>query len=369
MKYGAKWILPIEGDPIENGSIEIKDGKIVKISRKSNGKVLDLGEGIIMPALINSHTHLEMPKIDTVSQSGFMPWLDSFLKSVKAMHKADFQIQLQKNERKSAENGTCLVCDITNHEDLRYSSAGFSFYEQIGWDSAPIKEIRSINNIVRCYAAHAIYSTSPAKIKATYDYNTMRGLPWSIHLAESNDEIEFCSGKGKFIDFWKDAGNLKLIRIPHLTPALYLDKLGVLGKNSILVHAVHLSEKELDLIAQRGSTICVCPRSNEHIGVGKAGINRFLKRGINVVAGTDSLLSNKDLNMIKEIEYIVENFGIKPETAIKFATSNAGIALDRPFGILKEGYCAPILFFEGNASDPYEIMFNEKNNSAVRIIS
>ena len=135
------------------------------------------------------------------------------------------------------------------------------------------------------------------------------------------------------------------------------------------MHAVHLSEKELDLIAQRGSTICVCPRSNEHIGVGKAGINRFLKRGINVVAGTDSLLSNKDLNMIGEIEYIVENFGIKPETAIKFATSNAGIALDRPFGVLKEGYCTPILFFEGNASDPYEIMFNEKNNSAVRIIS
>ncbi len=369
MKYGAKWILPVEGDPIENGSIEIKNGKIIKISRKADGKVLDLGEGIIMPALINSHTHLEMPEIDTVSRSGFMPWLNSFLKSVKVMNKADFQIQLQKNEKMSIESGTCLICDITNHEDLKYSSAGFSFYEQIGWDNTPIKEMGNVNNIIRCYAAHAIYSTSPAKIKATYSYNTMRGLPWSIHLAESNDEIEFCSGKGRFIDFLKKAENLKHIKIPHMTPVLYLDKLGVLGKNSILVHAVHLSDKELDLIAQRRSTICVCPRSNEHIGVGKPGINRFLKRGINVVAGTDSLLSNKDLNMIKEIEYIIENFGIKPETAIRFATLNAGIALDRPLGILKEGYCTPILFFEGNASNPYEIMFNEKTNSAVRMIS
>ncbi len=363
MIYKAKWILRVDKPPIENGSIEIQNGKIVKIGKKITGKTVDLGSGVMLPALINSHTHLEMPKIDTVSHKGFIRWLRSFIKEIKVMDRQFFQENLQKNETVSKSDGTSFVCDITNHANLTYKTKGVSFAEQIGWDDKPIVKLEKTgNSIVHSYAAHAIYSTSPEKIKASYFYCKANNLPWSIHLAESAEEIAFCSGKGEFIDFLNGFADINYIKIPHLKPAVYLDSLGVLRRNSILVHSVHLSDEEIELIAQKGCTICVCPRSNEYIGVGRADIEKFLEKGINVVAGTDSLLSNDDLSMIKEIEYIVDNFKIAPYIALKFATINAQKALGVTFGKLEEGYNAPLLFVQGNSSDPYEIIFDGKAN-------
>jgi cytosine/adenosine deaminase-related metal-dependent hydrolase len=154
-------------------------------------------------------------------------------------------------------------------------------------------------------AAHAPFSVGraafaalDAAIRASFDG------PRSIHLAESSDELEFLlTGRGAWRDLLERVGRWVPGWVPPACgPVDYLDRVGWLRPGLIVVHGVQLTDAELALLVGRGVTLVTCPRSNVWTGVGPPPIDRFIRSGVRLALGTDSLASTPDLNLFAELE-------------------------------------------------------------------
>ena len=128
--------------------------------------------------------------------------------------------------------------------------------------------------------------------------------PRCIHLAESSDEREFLlTGRGAWRELLERVGRWDPGWVPPACGSVeYLDRVGWLGPGLIAVHGVQLTDEELALLAGRGVTLVTCPRSNVWTGVGNPPIDRFIRSGVRLALGTDSLASAPDLNVFAELE-------------------------------------------------------------------
>jgi cytosine/adenosine deaminase-related metal-dependent hydrolase len=198
---------------------------------------------------------------------------------------------------------------------------------------------------------HSVYSVSPAIIAESKEWTRARGLPFSIHVAEHLDEIEFLqSGKGLCRELLERVGRWDPAwRPPGKTPIEYLDCLGALDSRTLLVHAVHMSEADWALAAKRGCAVVFCPRSNRNLGSGRPWIERALSLGISCALGTDSLASNTDLNLFAEAAFALDNHpSIDPRKVIEMITVNPARSLGRKsdFGSIEPGAKARMLAIE-----------------------
>ena len=148
-------------------------------------------------------------------------------------------------------------------------------------------------------AAHAPYSVSIELFRAI---GRLPG-PRSVHLAESAEEVEFLiSGKGPWRDILEERGRLDGEWVPpRKRPVDYLESVGWLRDDTIVVHGVQLVDDEIDRLVKAGSTLVVCPRSNDWTGAGVPPIAKFYAGGLRVAIGTDSLASAPDLNVFEEL--------------------------------------------------------------------
>jgi cytosine/adenosine deaminase-related metal-dependent hydrolase len=190
-------------------------------------------------------------------------------------------------------------------------------------------------------AAHAPYTTSAALFREVKAWGAARLKTVSTHVAESEEEIVFLrTGKGPLGDLLEERGMaLGRWQPPDCGGVVYLDRLGFLDSLSLCVHVVHVSEEEIRLLRSSGAGVCCCPRSNIFLGNGLPPVARFLETGIPCGLGTDSLASNDDLNLFKEMAVLIDQCGVRPETALAMATiygaRNLGMA--GLYGSLEEG--------------------------------
>jgi aminodeoxyfutalosine deaminase len=197
-------------------------------------------------------------------------------------------------------------------------------------------------------AAHAVYSTSAPVIEQAKDWCRSRDKVFSIHVAEHEQEMEFLrtgggfcrellTALGRWVEGWVPPGG---------SPVAYLDTLGVLDAKTLLVHAVHLSRSDWETLASRGCAVCFCPRSNHYLGAGKADVSRAIRMGIPAALGTDSLASNRDLNLFAEAGFLLDHWpDVSPDTVIAMMTMGGARALgtqDR-FGSLAPGKSAAVI--------------------------
>jgi cytosine/adenosine deaminase-related metal-dependent hydrolase len=177
---------------------------------------------------------------------------------------------------------------------------------------------------------HAAHTTSGALLRALGGRATAAAEPISIHVAESEDESTLLrGGAGPFAEFLRERGAWdETWRAPGLTPVEYLDRLGLLGRRTLAVHAVHLSQTDIARFQARGVTVVTCPRSNAALGVGLAPVPKLLASGIPVAIGTDSLASAPDLDMFAEVAALRESHpALAPAAALRMATFNGARAL------------------------------------------
>jgi 5-methylthioadenosine/S-adenosylhomocysteine deaminase len=130
---------------------------------------------------------------------------------------------------------------------------------------------------------HSPYTCGPETLQKSKDLTRARGVPFFIHLAETRGEVE---------DLTCRTG---------LSPATYLDRLGLLDDATVVVHAVWLESADLELLAQRGVKVSHCPESNLKLGAGVAPIPALLNLGVTVGLGTDGAGSNNNLDLWGEI--------------------------------------------------------------------
>ncbi|MBN2141636.1 MAG: amidohydrolase family protein [Desulfovibrionaceae bacterium] len=343
---------------IQDAAIIHDQGRILEVgtyaalARGFSGPVRDLGEATVAPALINAHSHLEFSGLRGRAPSGrgFAAWVTGLM----AAAGRGFDSEAVKSAcLELADSGTAFVADTATRNAeavagiLDDSGLFFVlFVEAVGHGPGrpyPADLLDRAWGRGRAAAAgHALYSTSPEALRRARDQSRRRGLPFSLHLAEHRDEENILlDGSGLFADILRDRGLLKGFVPPGKTPLAYALELGLLDPGVLAVHCVRLSRREVADLARTGASVCLCPRSNAFIGVGRAPWEDLVRAGVNVCLGTDSLASNTDLNLWNEARYLAERFDgpLDLAGALRLVTANPAraLGLERDFGSLAPG--------------------------------
>jgi len=311
--------------------VAIEQGRIAAVSSTPTSGAVDLGSAVILPALVNAHTHFELSYLRDVvpPATRFLDWIAAIMAARRRY--ADPRDPVILAAARSAidearASGTGLVGDVSNTlvtvPLLRDAAmAARVFYELLGFNvadpAARVRQARARLNdqgqgegegegdrIRVGLAPHAPYSVSPALFSAIRDDLSAHPRDVStVHLGESPEEVEFIAdGTGAWrnllvtLGAWTDAW-----KAPGVSPVQYLADVGFLDSRVLVVHGVQLEGGDLARLRALGATVVSCPRSNRYVGVGDPPLEAFYAMGVTVAFGTDSLASVGDLNLFGEL--------------------------------------------------------------------
>lgn len=396
----AKWLVPVTSPPIENGAVAVFGNVIVSLGPKEQilaghmGEIVDHGEVILAPSLVNAHSHLELSPLKwRLSPAGnFVQWVRALVEARNRLDSEDWTHAITAARKEMIKNGTKVVGDVGNQdlvplmaaETEEWGLSGYFFHEMLcplerdakdmGARLADSREEFIINNLYTplrrelaseqegfryALSAHAPHTVAPSLIQSVVEWNRRNNAPFSIHVAESPEEMEFYkTGDGPMKALFEERGYWPLDHtISAGSPIGQLDSLGVLGPDTICVHCVHVDPHDLDIIAARGASICLCPRSNIFLGVGTANPEKMVKRGINICIGTDSLASNDKLSIFSEMDSLRQACRLDPGEIFHAATMGGATALgvDKWFGSLEPGKSGDFLAIKTGAQSPRDL--------------
>ena len=328
----AKYVLPISESPIVNGAVAFENSEIVAVGTASeicsffpDAEVEDFGEAAILPGFVNCHSHLELTafrnQLDDVEHD-FRSWLLK-LNSLRAeLADEDIIASAVAGAVEGARAGVTCFGDIG-----RMGHAGVAALKQVGLRGVVFQETefspdnRTADDDFLALAAkyeklreeetelvkiglspHSPYTVSSRLFELIAQYSIINRVPLTIHAAESADEMSLMTlGEGFFTEVYEKFG-LEW-QSPHCTPIEYLERLGVLSTQPLLVHCVRVSDTDIERIASNGAKIAHCPKSNAKFGHGYAPFEKFLRAGITVGLGSDSVASNSVCDLIEESRF------------------------------------------------------------------
>ena len=371
--YHAAWIVPITGPPMRDAWVTIDRGRVVATSKRSPGAgdhEIDLGDVVVMPGLVNAHTHLELSYLrdDVAPASQFVTWIRHVM-AARRHHpdgrSAEILAAIDRAIVEAVAAGTAVVGDISNTlvtfaPLARSPLAAVVFYELIqfvasdprAFVDAACRRLESFvpTETVRCsLAAHAPYSVGPLVFRAIREaVDRDPFAPCSVHLSESIEEMDFIrTGRGPWRELLEELGVWDPAWVPPGgTPVEFLHDSGFLQGRVLAVHGVQMTESDLNQLVACGVTLVTCPRSNGHTGAGAPPIGKFYKAGVRVAVGTDSLASSPDLNIFAELATMRALAPHVPAShLLKSATLEGARALgfEADFGTIEPGKRARLL--------------------------
>jgi cytosine/adenosine deaminase-related metal-dependent hydrolase len=185
-----------------------------------------------------------------------------------------------------------------------------------------------------------------------------RSATISIHIKESTEEDQlYNKGQGPLASFVKQRGG----QMWQSDPISWLKNKEMLGPNTLLVHGNYLNESDLTALQGTGVSVIHCPGSHKYFGHQRFPLESIRDRDINIAIGTDSLASNEDLSMLKEMRLLKENYPeLSFEDIATMATLNGARALgDEMRGSLEQGKWADLIAVRmENNETPYEALLN-----------
>ncbi len=322
IRYHARWVLPISRPPISDGTVVEHRGRIAYVGKRSgapDGTDVDLGDAALMPGLVNAHTHLELTVMrGFLEDLDFRSWL---FRLTRARREALAPEALLDSARFGIAEG--LLAGITTYADTNDSGApfhamldmgvrGISYQEVFGPDPAQCAESlaglrakvdalrREATPLVRAgVSPHAPYSVCDALFEGTAAFAIKDGLPVAVHIAESADESSLVQhALGGWADSHRSRGMEVVPRAD--SPIRLLERVGVLDARPLLIHCVRVDGGDVGAIAQHDCAIAHCPASNAKLGHGIAPLTEFLRAGIRVGIGSDSVASNNRMDLLDE---------------------------------------------------------------------
>jgi cytosine/adenosine deaminase-related metal-dependent hydrolase len=362
-------VLPIAGPPLRDGWVTVAGGRVVGLGtgRPPDGpgvETRDLGHAVLLPGLINAHTHLELSWLwGKVAPAPSLPAWVSNLMGQRFARATDDRAPMRQAIIDALEAGTAAVGDVANtavSQDALAKSRlhGVVFREIVGFNPAdPAALIAAAAADVDAHRSprvaahvvpHAPYSVAPEVLRLLGARTAAQpGGVCSIHVGESPDEIEFLhTGGGR----WRDVLDARGAWNPRWTPpgcgpVEYLDRNGCVGPSLVAVHCVQCTDAELRRLAEAGATIVTCPRSNVWVGVGSPPAERFYASGARIAIGTDSLASASDLNLFSELAALHALAPkVRPRRLLESATRIGAEAIGRrDLGVIAPGARARLI--------------------------
>ena len=393
----ARALLPLATPLVENAAVVIFVDRIAAAGPwkrmpsqlTSAATVLDLGDVVLLPGLVNAHCHLDYTDMAGLwpPPKKFTDWIPRMLAAKAEWSYSNYARSWLNGAKMLVQSGTTTVADIEAAPELlpdvwdATPLRVFSFLEMTSVRSKrepadilneALKKIDSLGHH-RCAAAlspHAPYSTSADLLRLCARAARERNLPTAVHVAESHQEFEmFAHARGEMFDWLKKNGRDNS-DCGLGTPAEHLDRAGLANDNFIAIHANYLDDGDFDMLARRRASVVHCPRSHAYFQHKKFPLDRLLEAGVNVCLGTDSLATvakngkdSLELNLFAEMQaFSRSNPGVTPETILKMATLNGARALGLAgkTGEISSYACADIIAvpFTGKMPELYEAVLN-----------
>ncbi|MFH2060032.1 MAG: amidohydrolase family protein [Pseudomonadota bacterium] len=335
--HGAGWIIVDPWTIIENGCIEVNNGSIVGVHKhKPKHDVIDHGPGALVSPLVNTHLHLELSALkgSLPFDQGFGTWVKTLLEKRDTFSDRELTRAVKDSAKDLKRNGTLWVGDIAGLDIVRPIAAQLSlnglFFQEFLGTSIPTFFLSKGELFSFGVAGHAPHTTSPELLRTLKKQAQSQKLPFSIHLAESEDETKFLiEQKGAWADFLISRGiNFSTWQIQSNTPVGYISDLGLLDASTIAVHLLNVSDKDMECLSQSKTKVCLCPRSNENLHKTLPDIEKMIKYGIQPALGTDSLASCQSLDLFDEMAFVKNKYPtLDPALILAMATTNGACAL------------------------------------------
>jgi 5-methylthioadenosine/S-adenosylhomocysteine deaminase len=328
-------------------------------------EVIDAGGGALVPGLWNAHTHAAMTLFRGYGDDmPLMEWLETRIWPVEERLDADdvyWGTRLACAEM--IRTGTVGLCDMywqpgataraVEEAGLRAMIGAPLIDGGDAGGDAKLEELKRFagrgldelsgfgERISASLAPHAIYTVSEPSLRWIGEHAAETGLPIHIHLSETEKEVTDC------------------VAAHGVRPAAYLDGLGVLGPRTLLAHGVWLDDEELDLIAERGTTLVVNPCANMKLAVrGVFPYPAARERGVELGLGTDGPGSNNSLDLFQEMKFFslmqkhdLGDPAVAPATEAWAMATGARAALLPGSGRLESGQPADFLLLRADAPE------------------
>jgi aminodeoxyfutalosine deaminase len=349
-----------DGD-IHDGAIAVAaGGEIVDVGPASDvlprnaGAPIERVAGVVLPGLVNAHTHLELSALrgQVPGGAGFVPWVEHMLAVRAELAPEHASEAIDRAVDDLLAFGTVAVGEVTNTLAAvgalaRRGLVGCVFHEVFGVDREPLeRRVAGLAQVLKeqlgswpttelTYAptAHTLYTTHPEVARRLFAEAAERGVRASVHLAEHPAERRFLErGDGPIADWYE--GRLKIprdrVRVPGKAPIAFADELGALSPHVVCVHLTDARPEELALVARRGAPVVFCPRSNLFIETKLPPLLAARAAGIVAALGTDSLASNASLDVLAEARALGDRFVTVPaRDLVRMATWDGARALGR----------------------------------------
>jgi cytosine/adenosine deaminase-related metal-dependent hydrolase len=386
----AAWVAPISEPPIANGEVVIDGDRIIAVRPATavlGPGIDDFGDCIIMPGLVNVHTHLDYTVMRGLLEDlDFFPWIREITARAAVLTPEDWLASATWGAAEAVAGGVTAIGDCT------FSGAAFAAARNLGLggniyqEVFGIDELRSVDEIVVelrdrvdgmiarsagthlniGISPHAPYTVRPVLFRALGEYARAHKLPVCIHAAESQAEAELLrSGTGPFAEMY---GRRTIQwQVPGGSTVAYLDSLGMLSDRTLLVHGVQVSAFDRAIIRERNVAWAHCPKSNAKLGVGVAPLGILCDLPLpspgavpaqkemddaseapaRIGLGSDSVASNNTMDMFEEMRFAVlmqraarhriEAFGAREAVEMATVGGARALGLEADIGTLKAG--------------------------------
>jgi len=347
---------------LENIDLRIEEDRITAIGKNLHPraeKTVNCSDKIVMPGLVNTHTHSPMTLLRGISDNkNLQDWL----------HQDIFPAE-QKLEETDIYTGTLLA----GIEMLKTGTTTFNdMYDEMEAITAAVENtgIRAVlskgiidkqepkreeidkavefvdkyqnHSLIKPgFAPHAVYTVREQTLRELNDYSKIFDTVYHIHVSETKKENTDCE---------KENGK---------TPIQYLESLNTLNSRFIAAHGVWLNEKDIELLRKSGSTVVHNPNANLKLGSGIAPLTKLLDEGVNVALGTDGVASNNNLNMFEEMKIAVNlqkkdsPEAVTEQEVLDMATINGAkaLGLSQEIGSIEVGKKADLLIIDKDKAE------------------
>lgn len=367
MLLSAPHIIPIEGPTYSPGVIRIQGDTISDIGnasllqKYSGEKIVSLDSMVLFPGFVNAHCHLDLTTLGPLKPKEFTAWIRDVVSQKNATQPEQVEKGITSGIQTLIKSGVTTIGDhIGFNTDpspiLNSPLKGILFGEVLGLLPEVAEDIYGTFKKMDSYfhghdrfvlhiSPHSVHAVNPETLKKVILENK---APLSCHLAESEPEEKYFSGhKGTLATFVRERG----LAIPHRGRSAFdfLNQQQVDISKLLVIHGNYLTDKELDLIAEKKMSIVHCPGSHSFFGHSPFPLQKCLDRGINVALGTDSIASNTTLHFLDELKKLKKSFPwIEAKLILEMATLGGAKALrmENEIGSLIAGKKADICGFK-----------------------
>jgi cytosine/adenosine deaminase-related metal-dependent hydrolase len=328
--YRASLVVPVSSPPVPDGAVLVEGDRIVWVGPRAqhpdapNARVVELGNCVLAPGLVNAHTHLDLTALRGLLDGlSFFEWIRAVVAARGVLTPDEWLDSARLGALESLEAGITCIGDTAPTAAsfdamCELGLRGVAYQEVFGPDSAHARgalaelsariaalRVRSTSLVRLGVSPHAPYSVSDELYSSAASWARAHDLPIATHVAESAAESELVAqGSGPFADMLRGRG----IRVaPRArSPIALLDRLDVLGPDSLLIHCVRCDDDDILAIRAKMAAVVSCPFSNRYFGHGEAPWEKIWRGTGSLALGTDSMASNTAMDLLAEVRVALE---------------------------------------------------------------